>query len=135
MAPRVEIVEDHTAEFVAVAHLRGWCHDSRECPICKAAGARSHLKDGAALIAAERQRQVSEERRSPRHDDEHRGGELATAAACYALARHVRAARYVMSLWPWHSDWWKPCPDDRVRELVKAGALLAAEIDRLRRAR
>jgi len=26
---------------------------------------------------------------------------------------------------------WKPTPDDRVRELVKAGALIAAEIDRL----
>jgi hypothetical protein len=30
---------------------------------------------------------------------------------------------------------WKPSPDDRFRELVKAGALIAAEIDRLLRAK
>ena len=36
-------------------------------------------------------------------------------------------------LWPWRPSWWKPTPDDRVRELVKTGALIAAEIDRLRR--
>lgn len=35
--------------------------------------------------------------------------------------------------WPWGEASWKPSPDDRVRELVKAGALIAAEIDRIRR--
>ena len=24
-----------TEEWHAVAHLRGWCHDGRKCPICK----------------------------------------------------------------------------------------------------
>lgn len=37
--------------------------------------------------------------------------------------------------WPWEPGWWKPGKGnsyaDRVRELVKAGALIAAEIDRL----
>ena len=33
--------------------------------------------------------------------------------------------------WPWNVVWWKPTPDDRIRELAKAGALIAAEIDRL----
>ena len=32
--------------------------------------------------------------------------------------------------WPWAKKWWKPS-DDPVRNLVKAGALIAAEIDRL----
>lgn len=36
--------------------------------------------------------------------------------------------------WPWEAEAFKPTPDDRVRELVKAGALIAAEIDRLGRA-
>ena len=36
-------------------------------------------------------------------------------------------------LWPWKEAWWKPTPEDRIRELVKAGALIVAEIDRLRR--
>jgi hypothetical protein len=35
--------------------------------------------------------------------------------------------------WPWDKGWWKPTPDNRIRELEKAGALIAAEIDRLQR--
>jgi hypothetical protein len=35
-------------------------------------------------------------------------------------------------LWPWDPSWWKPSPDP-IRNLVKAGALIAAEIDRLQR--
>jgi hypothetical protein len=35
--------------------------------------------------------------------------------------------------WPWDASWWKPS-NDPVRNLVKAGALIAAEIDRLQRA-
>ena len=35
------------------------------------------------------------------------------------------------TLWPWALSQWKPTPDDRIRELTKAGALIAAEIDRL----
>jgi hypothetical protein len=31
--------------------------------------------------------------------------------------------------WPWDSKWWKP--GERIRELEKAGALIAAEIARL----
>ena len=79
------------------------------------------------LIAAERRRQVEAEGYSTDHDDEHATGELADAAACYALG--VRTPR-----WPWGTDWWKPSPDNRVRELVKAGALIVAEIERLQRA-
>jgi len=37
------------------------------------------------------------------------------------------------NLWPWGKEWWKP--SDRRRDLVKAGALIAAEIDRLDRAK
>jgi hypothetical protein len=36
--------------------------------------------------------------------------------------------------WPWDKEWWKPS-DDPTRNLVKAGALIAAEIDRLQRAK
>lgn len=38
------------------------------------------------------------------------------------------------SKWPssWHPEWWKPS-NDPVRNLVKAGALIAAEIDRIQR--
>ena len=92
------------------------------------------------LIAAERQRQVTEEGCTPEHDDSvHMDGALAKAAASYALAAHFRemgfADRYsVPEAWPWRLVWWKPSPDDRTRELVKAGALIVAEIERLQRA-
>lgn len=33
--------------------------------------------------------------------------------------------------WPWAVRWWKP--KDPIRDLVRAGALIAAEIDRLQR--
>ncbi len=88
---------------------------------------------GAELIAAERQRQIEAEGWTPEHDDGHTQGELAAAAQCY-LARHdVRSDWNEMppDWWPWNA-WWKPSRDP-VRNLVKAGALIAAEIDRLRR--
>jgi hypothetical protein len=94
------------------------------------------VEDGAALIAAERQRQIDRERWTPEHDDLHDDGELLRAALCYATPSGLRdpigKGRLPRS-WPWEADAWKPTPDDRVRELVKAGALIAAEIDRLQR--
>jgi hypothetical protein len=91
---------------------------------------------GAELIAAERRRQIEVEGWTPEHDREHRPDELAQAAACYALPVPFRRLdlrgtswQLLRHLWPWASDWWKPTPHNRVRELVKAGALIAAEID------
>jgi len=93
---------------------------------------------GAELIAFERKRQVEAKYWSPDHDDRLKGGELAEAAACYAMPEKVRntdiwdfSVRY--RIWPWDEGYWKPTPEDRVGELVKAGALIAAEIDRLQR--
>lgn len=85
---------------------------------------------GAALIAAERQRQIEDEGWTAEHDDAHTGGEMADAAACYALGRADATINGVY-LWPWANGWWRP--GDPVRNLVKAGALIAAEIDRLKR--
>ena len=92
--------------------------------------------NGIERIAAERQRQI-EEGWTLEHDAfEHGGGELAWAAASYALARedfYTDEADDCPSMWPWLPRDWKPCPGDRIRELEKAGALIAAEIDRLLR--
>lgn len=103
---------------------------------------------GIDLIAKERRRQIEVEGWSQDRDcQEHRFGELAAAAACYAMPPKWRGYRTVSETiervgnmivgrvprqWPWCLQWWKPTPDDRIRELVKAGALIAAEIDRLR---
>lgn len=96
------------------------------------------ITEGADLIRQERNRQMTEEGWAVEHDDMHAAGELAMAAMCYAESPYDRItegdARTPVG-WPWEPDDWKPTPDDRVRELVKAGALIAAEIDRLLRER
>ena len=94
---------------------------------------------GAELIAAERTRQVSGEGWTDDHDDEHGMGEMAAAAMCYAqlcvdeeISEVSIGSHFVQEWWPWDREWWKPSPDS-IRNLTKAGALLAAEIDRLQR--
>lgn len=91
-----------------------------------------------AEVLSERQRQIYGEGWSLSHDDQHKDGELARAAACYcAIAgndEETRAARldgWYQATWPW--DWasWKP--KDRRRDLIRAAALIVAEIERLDR--
>lgn len=86
-------------------------------------------------IGIERYRQVYEEGWTDDHDDEHKGGEMAMAAACYAFHAangSIRALRTGVPLsWPWSADWWKP--KTKRQDLVRAGALIVAEIERLDR--
>lgn len=101
------------------------------------------MKSGTELIAEERQRQIEVEGWSPKHDDRHRQGEMVKAARCYAhlaesgarLGDQILQEGYqnqeAPNLWPWAAKWWKP--KDPVRDLVRAAALIAAEIDRLQR--
>jgi hypothetical protein len=86
---------------------------------------------GVDLIAKERQRQIEKEGWTPEHDDTHTLRELARAAICYATP-HIKTQTPPRPMWPWHDDFWKPS-DDPIRNLVKAGALIVAEIDRLQR--
>ncbi|MFY4856543.1 hypothetical protein ACOACP_31500 [Pseudomonas aeruginosa] len=88
-------------------------------------------------VQAERRRQVEAEGWTPEHDDEHSHGQMARAAACYALAgssapNDGTAALLVSLAWPWDEQWWKPTSTRR--DLVKACALALAEIERLDRA-
>jgi hypothetical protein len=80
-------------------------------------------------VLAERQRQVEQEGWTLAHDDQYRHSELAHGAAAYALVNDKRTRP---ACWPWAVEWWKPL-DDR-RNLVRAGALVLAEIERLDRA-
>jgi hypothetical protein len=97
------------------------------------------LSQAARDVIAERQRQVTEFGWTPEHDDEHDCGQLARAAHCYAYEAsrtdHQRAvdAGNPPPAWPWEDSWWKP--KDRRQDLVRAGALILAEIERLDRAR
>lgn len=114
---------------------------------------RAHLARASTPIteiAAERERQKSGEGWTTTHDDEHSEGQMADAAACYAATKpafhkawlerspmedrgDTPAPRLIQhSLWPWDARWWKP--KDRRRDLVRAGALIIAEIERLDRA-
>lgn len=102
-------------------------------------------REGALCIAVERERHIREEGFTPEHDKiTHQNGELAKAAAAYAMepepmfreerfihasASHITSAVTFRNVWPWPLIWWKP--KDRIRNLVRAGALIAAEIDRL----
>ncbi len=88
---------------------------------------------GSELIAAERQRQIDVEGWTPAHDDAHVNAELLAAAVWYLDNGCEFDLELRLPSWPWEPWAWKPS-NDRVRQLTKAGALIAAEIDRLQRA-
>jgi hypothetical protein len=95
------------------------------------------LSPGSALgdVHLERLRQIDVENRSPVDDDDYSLGQIAYAAAGYAQgsvpAQQVQGCLRP-SYWPWHPRWWKPGSPRRM--LVKAGALILAEIERIDRA-
>lgn len=97
--------------------------------------------DGLRMITNERQRQMAVEGWTPEHDDTHHMGELSMAAHAYAevssaMCRGATAEEFDGFMmvsegdWPFDADSWKPSAHP-IRNLVKAGALIAAEIDRL----
>lgn len=83
-------------------------------------------------VLTERQRQVSAEGWTAEHDDAHIDCSLAAAAATYALCTSPAQLKVCGAVaWPWPSHWWKPT--SYRQNLVKAGALILAEIERLDR--
>lgn len=142
---------------IHVGGISWWLAMSSVADVAKAAAAlrdAARVPGGVGMIAAERERQINEKEWTPEHDDGHVLSEMAKAAACYAnpdrkMATHIYTPGFdelmetrgggsvqvrVPVDWPWDAEWWNPSPDNRIRELVKAGALIAAEIDRLQRA-
>lgn len=93
---------------------------------------------GCDLIAQERQRQIEKEGWSTEHDKSHTNNELAWAAACYAAPESIfrilggyGGGPFYSNPWPWSEEWDKRKQHGRLKQLVIAGALIAAEIDRL----
>lgn len=86
-----------------------------------------NIVTGAKLISAERKRQYKEEGFLQSKDQVYKKQELIAAAGCYLSAEDDKSPLPLK--WPWAAKWWKP--RSRIRNLVKAGALIAAEIDRL----
>lgn len=110
---------------------------------------RREMSKAIEDIAAERRRQIEAEGWAPEHDDQHEDGSLAQAALAYtAVALADNCERAVMDefgdfgsipfkyldMWPksWAAMWFKP--KSRRHDLVRAAALIAAEIERLDRA-
>lgn len=97
------------------------------------------LPKAATDVIAERKRQIEGEQWSLEHDDKHDPGELASAAACYAVEAACKLHPYdglgsegkPYPWWPWDQIWWKP--KDPRRDLVRAAALIIAEIERIDR--
>ncbi|MGX9966093.1 hypothetical protein ACVFYP_22395 [Roseomonas sp. F4] len=86
-------------------------------------------------LARERERQIDGEGFALERDDQYDRGELALAAACYAGETGTFGSGLLGQVkrlcWPWSALWWKPTT--RRRDLIKAGALIVAEIERLDR--
>lgn len=100
--------------------------------------------NGIERITAERNRQIVEEGYTADHDADHTDNELAWAAACYAAPQHIYILEadgeapdvisyFFEEAWPpdWGMDFDKRKVHDRIKQLTIAGALCAAEIDRL----
>lgn len=90
--------------------------------------------NGAERIAAERQRQIAGEGWTAEHDAKHVDGDLAKAAVVYALSAIYPPDAHGNPRWTisgWWPRGWTFKTADPVRMLEKAGALIAAEIDRL----
>lgn len=96
------------------------------------AEAGSGVTAAARDVLAERRRQVEGEGWTPEHDDKHQHKEMSRAAACYCLAAEGMT-NLPHDLWPWEDSWFKY--GDHRGMLVKAGALILAEIERRDRSR
>lgn len=109
-------------------------------------------KSGIELIADERQRQIEVEGYSVQHDSQHDFRELTSAARTYIDAAILTTKseeignsneasiswhkynepfewKYLKLGWPWEEESFKPTTS--LKDLIKAGALIAAAIDRL----
>lgn len=102
---------------------------------------KEYLTPAAADVLAERCRQIEREGYDEEHDDTHTRGELARAGAAYAEIAGLHAYRGGKAetpqatpppeYWPFDVSEWKP--KTVRRDLVRAAALILAEIEKLDR--
>lgn len=144
---RIAVLEHFRTAYMEWSDKTDWMNTGTRFAVLKPLGKHradvlkayiEHLESrtvtaAASDVLAERQRQVTAEGWTPGHDDEYEHGELADAAGCYALSSELfDCAGEPPRPWPWPDEWWKPT--NRRRDLVKAGALILAEIERIDRA-
>ena len=85
------------------------------------------MKSGSELIREERLRQITKEGWTQEHDKEHDVWEFVKAAQAYLMVYDADIVR--TGVWPWSGGFFKP--KNTLKDLVRAGALIAAAIDRL----
>ena len=131
--PAPEVNADHIdVEAESEARTR-----DLDCPYCGGSGHVGDATSSAAMdVLAERCRQIEVKGWTPEHDDSHNHGELAHAAGVLALADIKLFLRCAIEYWPWDA----PSMEADIigtscrTRLIKAAALLLAEIERLDRA-
>lgn len=97
------------------------------------------MKDTFKLIKAELQRQEDKYGYTDDYiaetSEDYGNGELAMAAAAYLCSDTwvTKDSGYIPDiLFPWDDMYFKPSPDDRIKELVKAAAMIVREINRIK---
>lgn len=88
----------------------------------------SGMWTGVVWIANERYRQIREKGYDAAKDDKQTDSKLAFAAITYAMPENCRK-ELADVFWPWDKKYFHPS-HDQLKNLIKAGALIAAEIDR-----
>jgi hypothetical protein len=124
--------------------VRQWVRDSGWDGAVDAFDRWLESAPGVRLIATERERQVNEEGYDAEHDKGH-APEMIRAAKEYAEEAHFQVKYGPVEPkvgrpwydedtgatgWPWHSSYGKPTGEP-VKDLTKAGAIIAAAIDSL----
>lgn len=126
-AEGAEILRQHPAiQLCSLTHV---CDEVAAQLRSQSAASPAPLSAAITDIIAERQRQQSAEGWTQEHDDTHDKAEMVLAAISYLMA--VVNPNASQGWWPWDIRSWKPSSGRR--DLVKAGALIAAEIERIDR--
>ena len=136
--PRFQRYSDLHEIAAGIRAGKGDLRDDVSMALLGARAVQAVLTHAALDVLGERRRQVESEGWTREHDDQHSRGEIGRAGACYAITGSYHGIlpgwvpETLRALWPWSSHWlkMKDCRSD----LVRAGALIIAEIERLDRA-
>ena len=92
------------------------------------------MKTGLDFVAEARQNQLNKGY-TPENDKGYVNNELTKLAVSYLRTPFfnplIQIGKQVPMDFPFKKEFWKPTPEDRIKELAKAGATICAEIDRL----
>ncbi|MEK2608470.1 hypothetical protein WLF18_05055 [Pseudomonas shirazensis] len=127
--------DSNVAPFPSLDKEEG-CKPDLNTQSAKLGGTPIATQLAARDVLAERARQIEAESYTPERDDQYTSGQLADAASTYAWwARSwnlpYAECTHAPTMWPWAPETWKPQPQRQM--LIKAGALILAEIERLDR--